>query len=211
VTSQFLHNLESMVAAARDAQAEDKSKTRSDAKPPEIAGSASAAAPATPAGRSPPSPAPQQQQQLAERAPVAKPAPPPAAEPPASSASPAPSSRTAQVSIPIPVLFVYNEASFTPEGRRAAQLLLDYLLLKKFDTVTFTGHADERGSDPYNMDLSRERLEAVGRFLREGGYKGKLVMIPKGKTEPFMGVDRSKFPLDALYQLDRRVELHVTP
>ncbi len=59
------------------------------------------------------------------------------------------------------------------------------------------------------MDLSRERLDAVARYLREGGFSGKLDLVPKGKSEPFSGIDRSKFSGEALYQLDRRVELRV--
>ncbi len=38
---------------------------------------------------------------------------------------------------------------------------------------------------------------------------GELDLVPKGKSEPFSGVDRSKFSGEALYQLDRRVELRV--
>jgi outer membrane protein OmpA-like peptidoglycan-associated protein len=112
-------------------------------------------------------------------------------------------------SIPVPIMFVYNEANFTSEGRRAADLLIEYLKLKHLKSISLSGHADERGSDPYNMDLSRERLDAVARYLRDGGFSGELDLVPKGKSEPFTGVDRSKFSGEALYQLDRRVELRV--
>jgi outer membrane protein OmpA-like peptidoglycan-associated protein len=114
-----------------------------------------------------------------------------------------------QTSIPIPILFVYREATFTMEGRQGVSLLLDYLKLKKFSFVSLTGHADERGSDQLNMDLSAERLSAVASFLHDHGFHGKLELIPKGKTEPYTGVDRSKFALEELYQLDRRVELRL--
>ncbi len=116
----------------------------------------------------------------------------------------------AQAPIPVPIMFVYNQATLTPEGERAAELLLEYLLLKRLDAVELTGHADERGTHNYNFDLSRERLEAVSRILTNGGYKGKLKLTPKGKTEPFKGIDRKKYRGEALYQFDRRVELRVT-
>jgi outer membrane protein OmpA-like peptidoglycan-associated protein len=112
-------------------------------------------------------------------------------------------------SIPVPIMFVYNEANFTSEGRHAADLLLEYLKLKHLKSISLSGHADERGSDPYNMDLSRERLDAVARYLRDGGFSGQLDLVPKGKSEPFNGIDRSRFSGEALYQLDRRVELRV--
>jgi hypothetical protein len=49
----------------------------------------------------------------------------------------------------------------------------------------------------------------VERILRQGGYDGQLKLSPKGKSEPFTGVDRTKFTQEALFQLDRRVELHI--
>lgn len=118
---------------------------------------------------------------------------------------------TSAGSIPIPVLFVYNEATFTDEGRRAATLLLEYLKLKHPDRVTLTGHADERGTAAFNMELSRERLAAVRAFLERGGYRGALTLLPRGESEPFLGIDRTRFSQEELFQLDRRVELRLTP
>jgi outer membrane protein OmpA-like peptidoglycan-associated protein len=111
--------------------------------------------------------------------------------------------------MPVPMTFVYNEATLTPVGRSSARLLLEYLTLKKFASVTLSGHADERGLPAYNMELSRERLVTIEQVLRDGGYQGKLELVPKGAKEPFTGIDRSKYPPDELYQLDRRVELRV--
>ena len=76
--------------------------------------------------------------------------------------------------------------------------------------MTLTGHADERGTEELNMNLSAERLQTVERFLREGGFRGQLQLVPKGKTEPYTGVVRSDFSQDDLYQLDRRVEMAVS-
>ncbi|MDH4983136.1 OmpA family protein [Hyphomicrobium sp. D-2] len=114
------------------------------------------------------------------------------------------------LSVPVPVTFVYNQSTLTAEGRRAAGLLLEYLQIKRFPNVTLTGHADERGSHELNMRLSRDRLEAVATFLREGGYEGSLELVPKGKTEPYLGVVRGDFAQDDLWQLDRRVELVIS-
>lgn len=59
------------------------------------------------------------------------------------------------------------------------------------------------------MGLSRDRLKTVRDFLRAGGYDGRFVLIPKGETEPFADVDRESLAPKDLYQLDRRVELHL--
>jgi outer membrane protein OmpA-like peptidoglycan-associated protein len=111
--------------------------------------------------------------------------------------------------VPVPIMFVYREATFTTEGERAVRLLLEYLKLKSFQSVKLTGHADERGSPQLNMGLSRDRLEAVARYLKTGGFTGALDLVPKGESEPFSGVDRTRYSSEDLYQLDRRVELRV--
>jgi outer membrane protein OmpA-like peptidoglycan-associated protein len=41
--------------------------------------------------------------------------------------------------------------------------------------IVLGGHADERGSDAYNMDLSRRRAAMVTRFLRSRGVSGKVI------------------------------------
>jgi outer membrane protein OmpA-like peptidoglycan-associated protein len=109
--------------------------------------------------------------------------------------------------VPVPITFIFNEANFTTDGRKAANLLLEYLKLKNYDSVSLTGHADERGTVGLNMNLSSERLDTVARFLRDGGFKGELDLVPKGESEPFTGVVRSEYDREELYQLDRRVEL----
>ncbi|HML30888.1 MAG TPA: hypothetical protein PKE16_19010, partial [Hyphomicrobium sp.] len=117
------------------------------------------------------------------------------------------SARLPSATIPVPMTFVFDEATLTSDGEKTAKLLLDYVMLKKFRSIALTGHADERGTADYNMDLSRKRLDTVAAFLRGGGYHGELKLIPEGSTQPFAGIDRTKFSRDDLMQLDRRVEL----
>jgi outer membrane protein OmpA-like peptidoglycan-associated protein len=125
-------------------------------------------------------------------------------------AAPPPSESGVHKSVPVPITFIFNEPTLTDDGKRAAALLLEYLRLKHFAKISLTGHADERGTDELNMTLSKERLDTVARFLKEGGFQGELELIPKGKREPFSGVVRSQYSLEDLYQLDRRVELVIT-
>jgi outer membrane protein OmpA-like peptidoglycan-associated protein len=113
----------------------------------------------------------------------------------------------ARAALPAPVTFVYNEATFTPEGRKAAALLAAYLTAQRWAAVSLSGHADERGSEHYNMELSRQRLDAVAGYLRDAGFAGRLELIPKGKSEPYAGADRRTLSREEAFQLDRRVEL----
>src|SRR5581483_1118427 len=110
-----------------------------------------------------------------------------AAAPPAARSEAKPA--TAGVKPPAPITFVYDEATFTNPGRQEMVALTEFLRQRRLETVTLSGHADSRGSDAYNMELSRQRLEAVARHLREAGYKGKLVLVPKGKREPYATPD----------------------
>jgi outer membrane protein OmpA-like peptidoglycan-associated protein len=112
--------------------------------------------------------------------------------------------------LPVPIKFIFREAAFTDDGAKAAQLLLDYLLLKKPPSISMTGHADERGTPEFNLKLSADRLGTVSEFLRAGGYAGRVEIFPKGDTAPFQGVDRTLMPRDQLYELDRRVELQIS-
>jgi outer membrane protein OmpA-like peptidoglycan-associated protein len=109
--------------------------------------------------------------------------------------------------LPVPVQFVYRKADFTPEGEEAAALLLRFFKLKGFKKVVLSGHADERGSETANMQLSKARLDRIARYLRDGGFEGELELVPKGEAEKYTGVDRSKYPIEELWQLDRRVEV----
>jgi outer membrane protein OmpA-like peptidoglycan-associated protein len=111
--------------------------------------------------------------------------------------------------VPVPIQFEFQTAQFTPYGRQAAAKLMEYLKVSSRTAIALSGHADDRGSDAYNIDLSRKRLQTVEFFLRASGYTGELKLLPMGKSEPFRGVDRSSMSRDELFQLDRRVELHI--
>jgi outer membrane protein OmpA-like peptidoglycan-associated protein len=117
------------------------------------------------------------------------------------------SSRRAPV--PVPITFLTGEATMTPEGAQGANLLVEYLRITNPGTITLSGHADERGSDEYNLELSRERLETIERHLRANGFKGRLSLLAKGKSEPYSGIDRRAAELEEVRQADRRVELRL--
>ena len=118
-----------------------------------------------------------------------------------------PHARSPQSS-PAPITFVYNDTAFTADGRRAAESLAKHLISQQPAAVSLSGHADERGTEVYNIELSRRRLLVVADYLRDSGFTGKLELIPKGKSEPYTGIDRRSLPREDAFQLDRRVELY---
>jgi len=124
---------------------------------------------------------------------------------------PDPAAAPVPAPIPVPITFMSDDTALTPDGERAAALLAEYLRLKRPGGITLSGHADSRGPDRYNMELSMRRLEAIEDYLRDAGYRGELFLIPRGKREPYRGVDRKQLPLEEIYQVDRRVELRLRP
>jgi outer membrane protein OmpA-like peptidoglycan-associated protein len=213
-TKGMMQKLENLVAAAR---VEETATPQAPAAPKAEQQPVATAAPESPraASTAPAQPTtqataavksePQAPAQVAASiaTPVATPAPAASSAPSRLSSQPA----AKPVPVPVPMQFVFREATFTEDGRRAADLLVEYLRLKKPAAITMTGHADERGSDSFNLDLSRERLETVAQYLRENGYSGTLTLNAKGRSEPYAGVERKLYSRDALYQLDRRVEV----
>lgn len=217
VNDRMIASLEQMIETARNQQAATASPAVEDAEPPVDRSSSTLPLDAQNSGDSLPSSAPSTATDTGEAR---------SAQTSTRVADASASARQAQSStqngvgeqqvrggaaqsIPIPIQFVYREATFTEQGRKAVSLLLEYLLVTKPRQVTLTGHADERGSPELNMKLSQERLQAVSDYVRSGGYSGALTMTPKGETDPYRGVDRSKYAREELYTLDRRVELRL--
>lgn len=112
--------------------------------------------------------------------------------------------------IPVPITFHTGAATMTGHGIDAAALLAEYLRLLSPKGIVLSGHADSRGPDGYNMELSRRRLEAIEQYLRGQGYKGQLALLPKGEQEPYQAVDRARLGRQEAWQADRRVELRLT-
>jgi len=110
---------------------------------------------------------------------------------------------------PAPIIFDYNESSLSMAGRQQAAALGEFLNEQKLTSVTLSGHADERGSDEFNMELSSQRLKTVAQYLHESGYRGELKLVPKGKREPYLTPDRERLPKEEALRRDRRVVLHL--
>jgi outer membrane protein OmpA-like peptidoglycan-associated protein len=108
--------------------------------------------------------------------------------------------------IPVPITFEYGTSMFTPVGEEAARELTAVLKEQHPGRVTLIGHTDSRGTAEYNQSLSRERAEAVARFLRQNGVDAAIHALGKGATEPLKIEDTSGLTQDDLYALNRRVE-----
>jgi outer membrane protein OmpA-like peptidoglycan-associated protein len=73
------------------------------------------------------------------------------------------------------------------------------------EVVDISGHADERGTEQYNLELSRERAEAVRALLIHFGVDAdRLTTQAYGKAHP-----RAEGHSEKEWRENRRVEFHI--
>jgi len=83
------------------------------------------------------------------------------------------------------VLFASNQAILLPEAQQRLNQVAEALLTTKERTLTIEGHTDSKGSDGRNLELSRQRAEAVRDYLVSRGYPAdKILANGLGKVRP---------------------------
>jgi outer membrane protein OmpA-like peptidoglycan-associated protein len=92
---------------------------------------------------------------------------------------------------------------FNSEINRVSEVLKQY----PATVIRVEGHTDSRGSDAYNMDLSKRRSEAVKNLLVQRGIESnRIEIIAFGETMPVATNDT-----EAGRQKNRRVEIKIAP
>ncbi|RMF25844.1 MAG: type IX secretion system membrane protein PorP/SprF [Bacteroidetes bacterium] len=90
-----------------------------------------------------------------------------------------------------------------PEGYQSLDRLAQTLLQRPEMKIRIRGHADQRGDELYNLELSKRRAEAVMYYLLNRGVKREqLVVEYYGESQPL-----DPRPSEASLQLNRRVEM----
>ena len=89
------------------------------------------------------------------------------------------------VRVPVPIRFYTGSAEFTEDGLRAVADLAEHLKAQNPEKIAIAGHTDPRGTEAYNLELSRQRAQAVAQYLREQGFAGRIVVVAKGESERF--------------------------
>jgi len=108
---------------------------------------------------------------------------------------------------PLPIRFETGSTEFTAQGEAAAQALLLALKSQGADPVGIVGHADERGDEQYNYELSLRRAEKVRDWLNDHGVGRDIQASGRGEAEPMQLSDDSAYSEAQRWQLNRRVEL----
>lgn len=84
------------------------------------------------------------------------------------------------------VLFAFDSAQLTPEAEAALRRTAELAVQAGEGPIIVTGHTDSVGDDAYNLRLSRQRAEAVTRWLAASGGvpASRLKAEGRGEAEP---------------------------
>ena len=102
------------------------------------------------------------------------------------------------------ILFNFNKATLRPESEPKLDVAAKYI--KEFNGGQYlvVGHTDKKGSDAYNLKLSRERAASVVKALEARGFKAEqLKSKGVGEAEATVAETAS----DAERLVDRKVEV----
>ncbi len=83
------------------------------------------------------------------------------------------------------VYFNYDEAGLSDDTRNSLQRNADLLRSRPEFSITIEGHADERGTNEYNLALGDRRANAVSDYLTSLGVAGnRLRTVSYGEERP---------------------------
>jgi peptidoglycan-associated lipoprotein len=102
--------------------------------------------------------------------------------------------------------FDYNEAAIRDADRAILEAKLPVLNANPGLRIRISGHADERGSDEYNVALGQRRAAAAKRFLTDRGVaESRIDVVSYGEERPMaMGSDEGS------WAQNRRAEFEIT-
>ena len=81
--------------------------------------------------------------------------------------------------------FALDRSDLSPEARTTLAAKAEILRASPNVTLRISGHADERGSDEYNLALSKRRAAEAKRFLTQQGVDStRLETVGYGEEQP---------------------------
>jgi peptidoglycan-associated lipoprotein len=106
----------------------------------------------------------------------------------------------------VPVYFDYDRYNLRADAVGTMDRIAAFLDQNNGIRVLIEGHADERGTDEYNMGLAENRARSARNFLTGYGIAAnRIEMVTFGKNRPV----NPQCDDDACHQLNRRVEWKV--
>lgn len=103
------------------------------------------------------------------------------------------------------ITFEFNSARLTANAQRLMENVVSFLRADPNVHLSISGHTDNKGSDSYNLKLSRARANEVRDYLIGYGIDGsRLEAAGYGESRPVASNDT-----DAGRELNRRVEFRI--
>lgn len=92
-----------------------------------------------------------------------------------------------------PIYFPFDQSTLTEEGKATAEAIAQLMLEAPEMSVRIEGHADERGTNEYNLALGERRALAVQQYLVSYGIDAaRLPVLSYGEERPAVdGKDES--------------------
>lgn len=88
------------------------------------------------------------------------------------------------------ILFEFDSALLSEEGKREADRLINYLVDFPLDTAIVLGHTCDLGDAAYNEQLGLRRAKAVKDYMVEQGIaEERITTVSKGETAPVVSND----------------------
>ncbi|HTJ12674.1 MAG TPA: OmpA family protein [Dinghuibacter sp.] len=104
----------------------------------------------------------------------------------------------------------FNKAGIRPDAAGVLDGLVGYMKQFPGVTIDLSAFTDSRGSDTYNLDLSRRRAESARKYLLDHGIAPDRVMAHGfGETKLVNGCSNGVPCTDAQHQANRRTEVRV--
>ncbi|MDT8368531.1 MAG: peptidoglycan-associated lipoprotein Pal [Longimicrobiales bacterium] len=104
------------------------------------------------------------------------------------------------------VFFDYDEAEITAQAQGVLQRKVDILRGSPAVRIQIAGHADERGSNEYNIALGNRRAQAVRDFLTGFGIAaGRMSIVSYGEDRPLVNQSNEE-----AWARNRRAEFTIT-
>jgi peptidoglycan-associated lipoprotein len=84
------------------------------------------------------------------------------------------------------VFFEFDSTIISPDARPSLDRTAQWLRKSANRRVVIEGHADERGTNEYNLVLGERRAQALKRYLVASGIDERLIKIVSyGEEKPF--------------------------
>lgn len=105
------------------------------------------------------------------------------------------------------VYFEYDQDALSSEAQALLDRKLAVLVANPGVSIRLTGHADERGSDEYNLALGQRRAATVKRYLTDRGLSDTRVgVVSMGEERPACSDSAD----ESCWRRNRRAEVEIS-